>query len=294
MKTRRTVLAALTAAAATLSTIGSGAVVAPTAAAAELDCRAAVIGITPANKLVTRTVQDNKVLQQKRTSSPLPYKVIQLGFLGGAPVEGGWKDTFAAIAKDGRPRALNITDREGSNALKHSSTRMLNQNFAPRLFTTSGGFHVFALDNQNRLQRLTTYRNDSGRLFFDNGRVALKRMGGLKTLSFYKRQKIDGVKTDILYATTKAGALKQIRVPVRRPGNARVLTVKRSGFAHYTGLSLGRCDSDFSKVLVIGISKPRNVARSYVLTRALRPRAANLTDLGRVDKRYDWKLHATL
>lgn len=294
MKTRRTVLAALTAAAAVLSTIGSGAVVAPSAEAAEPNCRAMVVGINPANKLVMRLVEDNKVLQQKATSSPLPYGSIQLGVLTSETIDGGWRNTYTAIAKDGQPRVLTTTDREGSNAIKHSSTRMLNKNFAPRLFTTSGGFHVFALDSQNRLQRLTTYRNDAGRLFFDDGRVALKRMGGLMTLSFYKRQKIDGVKTDILYATTKAGALKQIRVPVRRPGNARVLTVKRSGFAHFTGLSLGRCDDDLSKALVIGISKPRNLARSYVLTRALRPRAANLTDLGRVDKRYDWKLHATL
>lgn len=294
MKTRRTVLAALTAAAAVLSTIGFGAVVVPAAEAAEPSCRAMVVGLNPANKLLMRLVEDNKVIHKKATSSPLPYGSIQLGLLAGETIDGGWKNTYAAIAKDGRPRVLTTTDREGSNVIKHSSTRMLNKNFAPRLFTTSGGFQVFALDGRNRLQRLTTYHNDSGRLFFGDDRVVLERMGGLKTLSFYSRQKIDGVKTDILYATTKAGALKQIRVPVRRPGNARVLTVKRSGFAHFTGLSLGRCDSDLSKVLVIGISKPRNVARSYVLTRALRPRAANLTDLGRVDKRYDWKLHATL
>lgn len=294
MNIRRSVLALVTAAAVALPVVGAEVAAAPAATAAELQCSAGVYGFTPKGKLLLRRVRNTTVVSHKSTSTPLSYRVTQLGFMWQDKAAGGYNTHLAAIAADGRPRALLIKDRDGSGTLQNSSRLMLNRNFEPRLFTNSGGTEVFALDNLNRLQRLQTYRDDSGRFVFDNSRVVLRRMGGLKTLSFYNRQRIDGVNTDILYATTKTGALKQIRIPVRRPGDARGITVKRSGFGAFNGLVLGLCDGDVSKAFVIGVNARDNLAKSFVLRRAGHPSAANLTLMGRMDRRYTWKLHATL
>lgn len=294
MKIRRSVLAIVTAAAVALPVVSAQVAAAPAATAAELQCSAGVYGFTPKGKMLLRRVENTTVVNQKSTPTPLSYRVTQLGFMWQEKVAGGFNTHLSAIAADGRPRALLVKDRDGSSTLQNSSRLMLNRNFEPRLFTNSGGTEVFALDNLNRLQRLQTYRDDSGRFVFDSGRVLLRRMGGLKTLSFYNRQQIGGVNTDILYATTKTGALKQIRVPVRRPGDARVLTVKRSGFGAFNGLVLGACDGDLAKAFIIGVNARDNLAKSFVLLGQGHPSAANLTLMGRMDRRYTWKLHATL
>ncbi len=293
MNTRRTVLATVAAAALVVSTIASGVVSAPATAVTET-CRAEVGGLTSGNKFLSRTVENGKVLKQKLTATSLPYRAGQMGIFSATTISGGWRTAFTVIANDGRPRLLTVTNRDASGTLQYSSKTMLNRNFQPRLFTNSGGYHVFALDSLNRLQRLTTYRDARGNLVFDNQQLVLRRMGNLKTLSFYNRQKVAGVNTDLLYATTKGGALVQIRVPVRRPGNAKVVTIKRAGFAQYTGLSLSSCGSDRATAYIIGVNATDNVARSYVLVRQAQPSAANLTGRGLVLGRYGWKLHAVL
>ena len=294
MKTRRTVLATVAAVAAVVSTLASGVVAAPATAATEVTCRAEVGGLTSGNKFLSRTVENGKVLKQKLTATSLPYRAGQMGIFSFTTISGGWRTAFSVIANDGRPRLLTVTNRDGSNTLQYSSKTMLNRNFQPRLFTNSGGYHVFALDSLNRLQRLTTYRDSRGNLSFGNQQLVLRRMGNLKTLSFYNRQKIAGVNTDLLYATTKAGALVQVRVPVGRPGSAKVVTIKRAGFAQYTELSLSSCGSDRSTAYIIAVNATDNLARSYVLARQAQPSAVNLTGKGLVLGRYSWKLHAVL
>lgn len=292
MKTRRT-LALATAATAVLSTISAGAAVAPASAAA-LTCRSQVVGLTGGNQVVYRGVENGKVAFQKFTATSLPFGAGQMGFLTSQAITGGDKTSFVAIAKDGRPRVLTVKDVTGSKSLSQSSTRMLTTSFTPRLFTKSTGVHAFALNNLNQLRRLVTYRDSSGRLYFGTDQLVLKNMGNLKTISFYNRQKVAGVNTDVLYATTKTGGLKQILVPVRRPANARMVTLERSGFAQYTAISLGRCNDDAGTAYIVGVDAVHNVARSYVLRRQAQASGANLTYAGPVASGYNWRLHAVL
>lgn len=296
MKTRRTALALITATAAVLSTLGAGAAATPAtaAAAAAPTCLAEVVGLTAGNKFVSRRMENGTVVRQKLTATAVPFRAKQMGFLEQATIKGGVRTSFIAIATDGRPRVLTVKDVNASRSLAQSSKRMTTSGFAPRLFTKSIGPHAFALDDLNRLQRLVTYRDSDGNYFFGSARVALKGMGSLRTLSFYNRQKIAGVNTDVLYATTRTGALKQIRVPVRRPGNARVVTIKRTGFASFSELSLGACNHDLNTAFIIGVDPGHNLARSYVLRDQAHPSASNLTANGRVAPSYSWKLHAVL
>ena len=297
MKIRRTALSLITATAAALSTIGAGAAAAPATAATAATaprCLAEVVGLTAGNKFIARRMENGKVLRQKLTATEVPFRAKQMGFFDQATINGGFKTSYIAIASDGRPRVLTIKDLDASRTLSQSSKRMTTSGFVPRLFTKSVAPHAFALDNLNRLQRLVTYRDSSGNLFFGHAQVALKGMGSLKTLSWYNRQMIAGVNTDVLYATTKTGALKQIRIPVRRPGNARVVTIKRTGFAQYSELSLGACNQDLNIAFIIGVDPGHNLARTYVLRNQARPSAANLTANGRVARNYSWKLHAVL
>jgi hypothetical protein len=239
-------------------------------------------------------MRNGTVLGQKLTRSALPYQVTNTGFLSLSSISGGRRFRFTTITPSGRPRVLTIKDLNAAKTLADSSARMKNTGFSPRLFANSGGFYVFALSRSGSLMRLTTFRNRTGRFSFGDPHLAQKNLGGLRTLSFYNRQSVNGVSSDILYATTKTGALKQIRVPVKRPGHTRVLTIKRSGFASYTGLSLGRCNSNTSKAYILGIDAPGNLARYYVLTGQANPSAGNLSSKGRAGTAFSWRLHATL
>lgn len=291
MKTRRAL--ALAATTAVLSTISAGAAVAPATAAAQT-CRSQVVGLTGGNKVTYRGVENGKVAFQKFTATSLPFGAGQMGFLTTQAITGGEKTSFIAIAKDGRPRVLAVKNLNGSKSLSQSSTPMLTTGFGPRLFTKSTGVHAFALNDLNQLRRLVTYRDSSGRLYFGTDQLVLKNMGNLKTLSFYNRQKIAGVNTDVLFATTKAGGLKQVLVPVARPGNARTVTLKSSGFAQYTAISLGRCNDDAGTAYIVGVDATHNLARSYVLRQQAQASGANLTYAGPVAPSYNWKLHAVL
>lgn len=289
-------MAAVAAAVTALSSIAmaspTGAASAPSQAAT--DCQARIFGITQQGKFLQRDVAGTDVVEQKATATALSYRPTNTGFFTSTEVTGGLRMKFTTIAPDGRPRILTVTDKFAQQETTHSTSLMLNRNFEPRLFTNSGGYHVFAITNRLEFKRFITYRNDNGRLFFGDPKTIPLGLTGLKTLSFYNRQSIGGVATDILYGTTKSGALMQIRVPVKRPANARAITIKQRGFGQYTGLSLGRCGDTAATAFIVAINANENRANRFILQNQARPSAANLSAARRMDTSYGWVLRATL
>lgn len=296
MKSIRAKIALATAAATALSTVvlAGPATAAPSATQAGPTCEAQVLGVLPDGRFASRYVRNTQVVTQKRTGSALPYRPRSTAHLYSEQVSGGVRFHFAQTAPDGTPRHLRVTDKADRKTLGFGVSKMRNSGFDARLLTSGGGTHTFAVERNGTFHRYVTYRNDRGRFFFGNPKRIPLNVSGLKTLSFYTRMKIGGVRSDVFYATTKTGALKQIRVPVRRPRNARAITVKRRGFASYTGLSLGACDGTVAKAFIIGINAKDNIAHRVVLRRQGSPKASNLSAKRRMDTGYSWKLRATL
>lgn len=300
MGSARARVAIATAAVTALTTVGLVAGTTPaTASAAKntaivgMECGANVFGVLPNSRFIRRELSGVDVVRQTR-SSPLPYRPRSIGFFGYRDIHGGIKRTFQAIVRDGRPRLLTITEHDSSRRTTFGSRRMLNRRFEPRLFTNSGGAHVFAVDRDDRLWRYVIHGTDRGRFFFDGARRVPISTHGIRTLTFYARTNVGGVRTDILLATTRSGALRRIDVPVRRPGQADTTRISGRGFGRYTGLSVGYCDDDESTGFIVAIDARRNLAHRFILTNARDASSDRLSQRRRVARDFNWRLRATL
>ena len=163
----------------------------------------------------------------------------------------------------------------------------------PRLVAGSGRYYVYGIDSHGNLKRWTRLQDSAGNVWFGSPKLVARHMGGLKTLSYSWTYQINGGWKDVLYGTTRGGALKQVRIPWRSPGNVKITTIKKTGFAAYTGLSLSICNNNAKYLSIIAIDRVHNKARWYTLPGALAPRGSNLVRRGLVARSADWRLHAT-
>ena len=266
---------------------------ASSAAAEEtLTCRGASVGVLPSGKLLNRIHENGRQTRVKTTRTELPFRPTTMGYAGWEQIDGGYREYYLAAARDGRPRMLVVTNKDARRRLGASVIRFAHTGFTPRLVGMGiAGPHLLALEG-SVLRQYRVRSTDNG-LVLRNPRVAKRNMDGLKTLSWYSRQSVAGVRTDIFLATTRSGALVQVRVPVRNPGDTRIVRVKRSGFKRYTGLSLSYCDTR-ATALIVAVDARNNLARWFTLERQLAPRARNLTDHGLAAEGKNWRLRAVI
>jgi hypothetical protein len=278
----------LVAAATAISTILVAAP-APAVAAEDLTCRSGAAGVLPNGKLLERGLENGRQTRVKATGAELPFRPTTMGYAGWEQVDGGVRHYYVAAARDGRPRFLLVTDKDARRTLNARAVRFATTGFTPRLVGMGMvGSELLALEG-SVLRQYNIAPSENGPVL-RNPRVAKRNMDRLKTLSWYSRQPVAGVKTDIYYATTKAGALVQIRVPVKNPANTKVVTVKQTGFKPYTGLSLGYCNDSRATALIVGVNATGNLARWFTLEQQLAPRAKHLTNHGLAAEGKNWRL----
>jgi hypothetical protein len=277
-------------AAATALSIALVATPAPAAAAEQdLTCHSGASGVLPNGKLMERKLENGRQVGVKTSGAELPFRPTTIGYAGWEEVDGGLRRYYVASARDGRPRFLVVTDKDARRTLDVRAARFATTGFTPRLMGIGFvGSELLALEG-SVLRQYKIRSSDNGPVL-RNPRVAKRNMDRLKTLSWYSRQPVGGVTTDIYYATTKAGALIQIRVPVRNPGETKVVRVKRTGFKPYTGLSLSYCNDTRATALIVGVNAKGNLARWFTLERQLAPRPANLTNHGLAAEGKNWRL----
>ena len=273
----------------------SGAVIVSTGAAvaATPRCETSVIGVLPSGKLVDRWVTNTALNKDRVSTDPLPFAVNSMVWTGTDKTDGGAVTQINTFTSRARPRNIDVTGQDSSAALTVKVSKVYARSFGPRLVAGSGRYYVYGVDSRGNLKRWTRQRDSAGNLWFDTPKLVARHMGGLKTLSYSWTYKIDGGWKDVLYGTTRSGALKQVRIPWRRPANAKVTTIKKTGFASYTGLSLSFCNDNVRYLSITAIDRVNNRARLYTLPGALTPRGANLVRRGLVARGSDWRLHAT-
>ena len=279
----------LVAAATAISTLLVAAPAPAVAAEQDLTCRSAAVGVLPNGKLLQRHLENGRQVGVKTTGAELPFRPTTLGGAGWEEIDGGYRQYYVATASDGRPRVLVVTDKDARRTMSARAVRFATTGFTPRLLGMGVvGSELLALEGS--VLRQYKIRSSENGPVLRNPRVAKRNMDRLKTLSWYSRQPVGGAKTDIYYATTKAGALIQIRVPVRNPGDTKVVRVKRTGFKPYTGLSLSYCNDSRANALIVGVNAKGNLARWFTLERQLAPRPANLTNQGLAAEGKNWRL----
>lgn len=123
MKVGRPFLAALTATSLVGSVLAVTASSPASAVSAALSCRSQLVGVTRANQVVTRLIENGTVTRQKLTSTALPYNPTNVGFYGGKTITGGTELSFTTINTDGRPRILTIKDLDADKSLTYTSKK---------------------------------------------------------------------------------------------------------------------------------------------------------------------------
>lgn len=267
-------------------------VVVPVAASAQgLTCRASVTGVDSHGRLHMRNVVNNHV-RTDRVSKPLPFPVKQQGAFAQDHSKSGYTLYTRAISHH-TPRTLTIkVSTADKRHIRVSTTSFQSQQFAPKLFTASYGFHDYAVAG-GTFGRVTTYRNPSNhnKLYFDN-LIVLRRHLHLRALAYYGRVKVHGQKADIMFATTKSGGLMTIHVPVKHPKKASFRVVKKHGFGRYSGLSLAGCNG--KRLGVVAVDAGANYARMFVIGNALHPKGTTVHPVAKFGKGHNWRLHALL
>jgi hypothetical protein len=263
------------------------------AVAAAPTCETAVVGVLPSGKLIDRDVKNTSLVKEYVSTDPLPFPVNNMVWLGGENTATGSVLYARTFTSGSRPHNIDVTFTDGSTELAVDVSKTYSRSFAPRLVAGSGRYYAYGVDGAGNLKRWIWRGDSAGNQWFDSPKLVARHMGGLKTLSYSWTYRIDGRWQDVLYGTTRGGALKQIRIPWRKPAREKVTTIKKSGFASYTGLSLSFCNDNTKYLSIVAIDRVHNKARWYTLKRALTPRATNLTRRGLVARGADWRLHAT-
>lgn len=265
------------------------------AAAATPTCRTWVVAVTPSGRLMEREVTNTRIIVEKQTAAALPYRVDWLGNAGQSERTGATRlDHFTAFTAGQRPRALDIEAVDSSTTLTvKPSPNTYASGFPARLPAESSSYYRYGVDKRGNLKRWTWF-GDGTRLWFGDPKLVARHMGGLKTLTFDWATKRDGRWVDVLYATTRSGALKQIQVPLKKPSRARIVTLERTGFAAYSAVSPSVCNRSGSHASLIYVDAKHNLARWYTVSRQFTPKSSNVVRRGLVGRGAEWRLHAVL
>lgn len=253
-------------------------------------CVVDVVGALASRRLVVREVQNGAVVRQKTARKRLPYLPQSAGYLDARDTRDGYRLTLLAGRASGRADAVTLHFREWSPTMPVASRRAGPASLRARLLTAEGRV-AYTIDGQGRLYRWRVLEQSSGRTSLTHVRFVRAGLRSVKTLAFYRRAVINGRTSDLLMVTTRAGALKQLRIPVDAPRADRSFVVKRGGWSRYSSLSLGTCTGGSDQMMIVAINANRSYANRFTLDHALRPTAADLSRQGRVGPGKSWRLH---
>lgn len=259
-------------------------------ARAELVCKTSVTGVDSENRLVYYTVRNDLVIE-RRSSRPLGFRPANLGYLGTDYTSTGSTTRMTATTADGVPRELSVVERDDSRTLQFSATTFGQKNYRPRLFTDAYSYFGYTINHVGVLQRWTLVRLRTGQLSY---RYPVTVATNLKnTVAITPASLKSQPSADILYTTTKLGALRLLTVPHERPEDRSFRTLSARGYAGVTELSGSYCNGK-DRGVVIGIDPTAGTATWTVVTDVSSPARARSDLKGAIRRQVDWNLHATL
>lgn len=257
----------------------------------DLQCYAQVVAVDSDQRLVEAYFHNGRIVETYR-SARLPYDPVGMGHFSSKSTDRATTLKIDAITANGTPRILTATLKKSGSQISVSS-RPLDQHFTPRLFADTFSYRVYTVNDAGVLQRWFLSRYGDGSIRYARGHVIGAGFGSLTALTNYGTLEVNGSLRDVLYATTKSGALKQYFIKVDQPDHLRQKVLKRTGYAGVTGLSTSYCNSTWLRSVVVAV-KPASHTATWTTV-------SHLTDLSRVKaSRHgqvtgggDWDLHAT-
>jgi|GEM_PF-4754291 len=261
-----------------------------------LSCHDLVTGFDADGHVVLRFITNGDMAREVVTERSFGFDVLDATMEGVSEgTEGGIDMNIGTISRDGRPRWVYV-DVYGEPIRGHTSFAQAKP-FArrtpqQRLLTEAASYFVYMVDTRGRLNRWTTFETETGPYYYGKPMLIRRGMKGLRSLEWNGTMKVQGRRTDLVWATTRAGALIQIQIPVRKPEKNRVLFVKRRGFADVSGLSAGVCNNDKDIASLVTVERSNDRAKWFTLRRQTAPRSSPLVAQGRVARTSSWELRA--
>jgi hypothetical protein len=261
------------------------------AADARITCSTQVVGVTEDRKIIIRTLTNATIDEEKQSFGALPFDPSGTAFFEYHEIKHGYTMGIRAVNPHRRPAIFTVKQLNGKPNLTFTTKRMGPAHFTAGVFAGSAGYYVFAVVH-GTVTRWTTFKDRRGHLSYGDPRV-VARSTNLTTLSFTFRKKVPGGVSDVLWGTTRAGELVQLRVPIDDPRDSRLRIVKRRGFDDVSDISLGFCGGHASTLSIIAIDGSANEATWYTVRDQFAPRASNVTNRGLAGDGADWRIHAT-
>jgi hypothetical protein len=258
-----------------------------TVARAQRACTLGVVGFDSRRQVRIYLVKDGRVVRDQLSTTALPFDVTAWGYYDN---KGDKTRTLRlnTVTADGTPRLVSI--KQSKAKVKLGKAPAYHQKrFRPALFADGGTFYAYTIDG-GRMKRWGLYRLRDGGLRFEHP----VRVGGhfksWTSLQAGAYGSVHGVRSETLYGTTSQGELRQVVVPFKHPGHAKVRKLAASGYQGVTELSWGRCGPHYRLDVLVAIDPAANQATWTTITR---PRAkARATLRGPVTGASDWDFSA--
>jgi hypothetical protein len=230
------------------------------AAKAGLTCYAGVVGAESDKHVRYDSIKNGKVTGSVRSKARLGFPVTAWGFFDLTSTKsGGAVLRLDAVAKNGVPRQVSITQDKKGKIIALGSTAFDQKSFEPDLFTEGDGYYAYTIDNGVLKQWVTT-RLRNGKLKYThpvkigNGYDAVT---ALQATYIYKDK---GVVKEIAYATTSEGALLQLDIPQKKPQKTKTKVLADTGYAGVTELVSSFCNEDREHIWLAAIDPAADTA----------------------------------
>ncbi|HET7736915.1 MAG TPA: hypothetical protein VFK52_13130 [Nocardioidaceae bacterium] len=264
----------------------------PALQAAGIVCNTFVAGVTPDRHILFRDVTNRRVYDEIVSEEARNKMPTAMTYYGARDEAGKRLAEFDVYVPSTRTRRLQASWAEGGDAFSVKELWTESSFWYSKVAASSGTYYVYGVDYSGRLRQWTRYRNDRRSVFVDTPKTIARNMGGIKTLVFNHSRRFDGVRVDVLYGTTRKGALLQFRIPWRKPENAKITTIRRTGFAKFTGLSTSSCNRTTDHLSIIAINAKANTAKWFTMRNQMKPSGKNLVNRGLIAKDADWRITA--
>jgi hypothetical protein len=261
-------------------------------AKAEPSCNTAVVGVDGDKHVRVYTVQNNDVTNAKRSGKALSFRVTAWGFYDSQDTKPGYIERLNAVTADGTPRRVTLGFKDGSDKISSSSTRYDQDGFEPKLFADGHGYFAYTVNRAGKLQRWALTRYRDGDIRFAQKVTIGGGYGDLRSLQASGTFKHNGSYREYLFATTAAGALQQIAVPLKKPRREKRRALLSTGYAGVTEMSWSYCNGDPTHISLIAVDPTAEVATWTTVRNSVKRPVAKLR--GEVTGGDRWDLTAVL
>lgn len=227
---------------------------------AKLTCYAGLVGAEADRHVRYDAIKNGKVTDSFRSKGRLGFPVTAWGYFDATETKSGGRILrLDAIAKNGVPRQVTITQEKSGRITGLRATAFGQSGFKPDLFSEGYGFYAYTID-KGVLKQWSLTRLRSGKLKYTNPVKIGAGYDEVTSLQVTNTFKVKGVLKEVAFATTADGALIELQIPQKKPQKTKVRTLADTGYAGTTELVWSICNNDLEHIWLAAIDPSADLA----------------------------------